>query len=115
VNQIPKADRPISEQFRIIAKQWVEVDGAARLLEELKTSTFSQQVGEYMAENQGVAFNRAEATVKASEPWREYVEQMVHTRTQANLKKVHMEQLRMKAREMDSANFARGQEMRLSR
>ena len=37
-------NQPPSERFRISAKDWVEKDGAARLLEESKTAVLAQKM-----------------------------------------------------------------------
>ena len=40
---MPAGDNhPISELFRLAALEWVELDGAARLLEESKSAVMSQ-------------------------------------------------------------------------
>jgi hypothetical protein len=92
IRDIPANEQPLSEQFRLVAKEWVELDGAARLLEECKTATLStmmKRLGDIPAAH-------AERDVKASTEWRDYLEKMVKTRTAANLKRVQMEYIRMK-------------------
>jgi hypothetical protein len=44
VTDMPERERPISEQFRIVAKQWAEANAAAKLLEETRQSVFSRIV-----------------------------------------------------------------------
>ena len=64
-----RADLPISEQFRIVAKDWVAMDGAARMLEESKTAVQSQMMkalGDKPAAH-------AERDVKASPEWADYL------------------------------------------
>jgi hypothetical protein len=100
---------PWSEQFRIVAKEWVELDRAATMLEETKTLVLSQKI-----RAQGdIAHNRAEAEVKASPEWLDYVTRLVEARSAANLKKVQMEYLRMKFSEWQSENANKRAEMRL--
>lgn len=100
---------PISEQFRLVAKEWVTLDGAARMLEESKTAVQSQMMkalGDKPAAH-------AERDVKASPEWHDYIKKMVDARSQANLKKVQLEFLRMKFQEWSSENANRRAEMRL--
>ncbi|MEQ9634642.1 MAG: hypothetical protein RLW68_01010 [Devosia marina] len=100
---------PISEQFRLVAKEWVTLDGAARMLEESKTAVQSQMMkalGDKPAAH-------AERDVKASPEWHDYIQKMVDARSQANLKKVQLEFLRMKFSEFQSDNANRRAEMRL--
>ena len=91
-------NHPISERFRLVALEWVELDGAARLLEESKSAYMSQM----MLELSEMPVSRAELNVKASEHWRVYVEKMVHARTAANEKKIEVEFLKMRFAEWNS-------------
>ena len=102
-------DLPISEQYRLVAKRWVEKDGAARLMEETKTSVLAKLISEL----EDMPYNRAEASVKASPEWREFLEQMVQMRTDALLLKCQMEYLRMRFSEQQSSEASRRAEMKL--
>ena len=99
----------LSEQFRIVAKKWVEADNAATLLEETKSAFLNQ-----LMLNQGdMAVSKAEMIVKGSPDWTEYVTKMVEARKQANLLKVQLEYIRMKFYEWQSHNANRRAEMKL--
>jgi hypothetical protein len=100
---------PISEQYRIIAKKWVDADAAASLLEECKSAFLAKR----MVAQGDMPVSRAEMTVKASEEWTDYVEKMVRAREQAALLKAQLEFIRMRHAEEQSANATRRQEMRL--
>ena len=99
-----------SEQFRLAAKDWVEKDGAARMLEEAKTAVLSQR----MSALGDMPVSKAERIIKASDEWRDYITKMVKAREAANLAKVRMEYVKMKAWEHQSANATARAEMRLS-
>jgi len=102
-------EQSISEQYRLVAKEWVTLDGAARMLEESKTAVQSQMMkalGDKPAAH-------AERDVKSSPEWADYLSKMVDARTQSNLKKVHMKFLEMKFMEWQSKNATRRAEMRL--
>jgi hypothetical protein len=100
---------PWSEQFRTVAKEWVDLDKAATMLEETKSLVLSQKI-----KAQGdMAHNKAEAAVKSSPEWMDYVTRCVDARSSANLKKVQMEYLRMKFSEWQSENANKRAEMRL--
>lgn len=103
------ANLPWSEQFRIVAKDWVDLDKAATMLEETKTLVLSQRIKALG----DMPHNRAEAGVKASPEWLDYVTRLVEARSAANRKKMHMEYLRMKFSEWQSENANRRAEMRL--
>ena len=91
---------PWSEQYRIASKQWVELDGAARLLEETKTAVLAQR----KAALGDIPDSHAEKQVKSSLEWMEFVESMVKAKTNANLAKAKCEYLRMKFMEWNSEN-----------
>jgi hypothetical protein len=100
---------PLSEQFRVVAKSWVDADAAANLLEETKSAVLSR-----MMLNLGdMPVSRAEMQVKASDEWREFVSKMVEAREKASLLKVKMEYIRMKFHEWQSVEASKRAEMRL--
>lgn len=89
----------LSEQFRLAAKDWVEKDAAANLLEETKSAVLAQR----MAELGDMPVSRAEMTVKASAEWREFIEAMVNARKDANMARVKVDWMRMRHSEWQSA------------
>jgi hypothetical protein len=100
---------PLSEQFRVVAKAWVDADAAANLLEETKSAVLSR-----MMINLGdMPVSRAEMQVKASEEWRDFVTKMVEAREKASLMKVKMEYIRMRFHEWQSFEASKRAEMRL--
>jgi hypothetical protein len=108
---ITSKDRPISEEFRLIAKQWVDADAAARLLEETKTTVLNQR----MKALGDMAVNAAEREVKSSPEWHEFIKELVDARTKANLLKCQMEYIRMKFNEWQALDANSRAEMRLTR
>jgi hypothetical protein len=103
------ANLPWSEQYRIVARKWVDADAAASLLEDTKSAFLSQR----MQAHAGSAVNKAEMLIKGSPEWADFVEKMVAARKQANLLKVQLEYLRMKFSEWQSENATKRAEMRL--
>jgi putative sterol carrier protein len=99
-----------TEQFRIAAKDWVQKDSAASLLEETKTAVLAQR----MKALGDMPVAHAEREVKASPDWLEFIKGMVDARTAANLAKVRMEYTKMKVMEWQSENATRRAEMRLT-
>lgn len=102
-------NRPISEQFRLVAKQWVDADNAARMLEESKTAVLSQR----MAQLGDVPVSHAEREVKSSQEWQDWIKGMVEARTRANLLKVQLEYIRMQFNEAQSFEATKRAEMKL--
>lgn len=100
---------PISEQYRLTAKEWVEADAAASLLEETKTAILSQ----HMKALGEMPVSKAELMVKSTADWHQFLTNMVEARKKANLLKVKLEWIRMKFMEWNSENATRRAEMKL--
>ena len=104
-----RANIPYSEQYRLCAKDWVEKDSVARLLEETKTAVLSQYI-----QNEGdKPHNRAERDVKASEKWSDFITKMVRARETANLAKVKLKYIEMKYFENAGAEATARSERRM--
>jgi hypothetical protein len=102
-------ERPLSEQFRLVAKKWVDADAAASLLEETKSAVLSRMMATYG----DIPVNRAELNVKSSDEWLEFITKMVKAREQAALLKVQLEYIRMRFNEWQSHAANRRAEMKL--
>jgi hypothetical protein len=111
ISNIPESERPLSEEFRVVAKEWVDLDAAANILEQTKSAVLSQK----MAELGDIPVSHAERTVKASQDWSDHVSKIVEARHAADRKKLQLEYIRMKFNEWQSANANMRHEARLSR
>ena len=111
VTEMPERERPISEQFRVVAKQWVDDDKAANILEESKSAVLSQM----MLKEGDIPVSKAEMRVKGSAEWQDYLDKMVNARADANLRKLHMDYLRMKEREADREDWNARSERKMAR
>jgi hypothetical protein len=103
------SNQPLSEQFRLAAKDWVDKDAAASMLEETKTAVLAQRMGALG----DIPVNRAEQIVKGSKEWHDWIAGMVKARTQANLEKVKLEWIRMRFSEQQSGEATKRAEMKL--
>ncbi len=99
----------LSEQFRLAAKEWVEADTAANMLEETKSAVLSQM----MIQRGDLPVSKAEMQSKASGEWIEHITKMVKAREAANLLKVKLEWTRMRFSEWQSAEANKRAEMKL--
>lgn len=113
VTDDPHHNQPISEQFRVVAKQWVDADEAASLLEETKTSILSDMIGRVLSYNIGMPYNKAELSAKSSPEYKEFITEMVQLRSKANLLKVKLEYIRMRFSEQQSHEATARAERRL--
>ena len=104
-------ERPISAQFRIVAKEWVDLDAAANLLEETKTAVLAQR----MAALGDMPVSKAEMQVKASKDWHEHLASICEARKKANLRKVQLDYLKIKHPEWQAINANARHKMRLGR
>lgn len=111
VREMPQHERPISEEYRIVAKQWCQLDSAARMLEENKTS----RLAELMMAEGDIPVSRAEMRVKASQDWKDYLKAMVDARTAANEKKEQLTYIRFKFAEWQANDATARAEMKLVR
>lgn len=100
---------PWSEQYRIVAKQWVDADAAANLLEETKSAVLAR----LMARQGDMPVSRAEMNVKSGKEWNDFIEGMIEARKQATFLKVKVEYIRMKFHEQNSSEATRRAEMKL--
>lgn len=103
------ANLPISEQYRLVAKRWVDAEAAASVLEDTKSAVLSQK----MVSLGDMPVSKAEMQVKASTDWVSHVNSIVDARKNANLLKVQLEYLRMKSGEQSSYEATRRAEMKL--
>ena len=111
IRSIPESDRPISEQYRIVAKQWVDAHSAAHILEETKTATLSK----LMLDLGDMPVSRAEMIVKGSDVWRDHLHKMVEARRQADMLRVQLKYIEMRFAEWQASDATARAEMRMSR
>lgn len=109
--EMPANERPISEEYRIAAKEWVDAEKTAALYEETKTSVLSQM----MMALGDMPVSKAEMRVKASDDWREFIEKMVEARAHANYSKVKLEWIRLRERELDRTSWSERTERKMAR
>lgn len=91
-------DEPISEQYRIAARDWVAMDAAARMLEEGKSAFIAQQIDKLG----DMPHAKADRQVRASKQYADYIKNMVNAKTTANHQKVELDYLKMRHMERTS-------------
>ena len=104
---------PISEQYRELAEQWSDLDAAAHIDEELKSTLLEQKKTALIKLNPGLAENKAERVVKSSPEWEKYIRTMCANRAAANKLKQRLKYLEMRHREWIGKNADARAEMRL--
>jgi hypothetical protein len=107
--------RPQSELYRDAAQRWVDLDAAARILEDTKTAIFSQKVLGLMAEFPHYSVSKAEMKIKGSDEWISHLDKVARARTRANEARIHVDYVKMQAMEQQSKEAYERQEMRMVR
>lgn len=99
----------LSELYRIAGEDWADKEAAAQILEDSKSSVMAQ----WQTELGDIPVNRAEQTVKASARWRGYIQDTVDARKAANLAKITLEVIRMRAMEYQAKEANQRTELRI--
>ena len=103
------SNEPYSEQYRVLAEDWVDKDAAARLYDETKSIELARRKS--LLEDMTDA--RAERIVRSSPEWADYIKRMVNARTDANKARLHLKVLEMRYYENQSQNATARAEMRM--
>lgn len=117
MKDMPDDERPIVEQFRIVALQYVDAEAAADLLSEMKTTTLERLKSELIErlKDPDMADNKAERMVKAGTDWPEYLEKLTSARKRAHKLKLQLEYLRMMERREDRMSWLERSERKMGR
>lgn len=102
-------DVPVSEQYRLAAKQWGATDAAARMLEEGKSAYVAQQITKLG----DMPHAKAERIVKASKEYADYIKKMVNAKTAANEMREELAWLKMRHMERNSEEATARSERKL--
>lgn len=96
MNEISNA--PLSEQFRIAAKRWLDLDAAANILEDTKSAIFSQKVSALG----DMPVSRAEHIIKASPEWSAHLYKIAEARKKASEARINLDYIKMRFSEQIS-------------
>jgi hypothetical protein len=103
ITSLPASERPISEQFRIIARQFADVDAAANILEGTKRDVL-ESIKSRIVAGSDMPDNKAERLARCSDEWKEFKASMLENRNKATRLKLQLEFIRMKFSEQLDAN-----------
>jgi hypothetical protein len=116
--EMPKADREISEQFRLAGEDWADLDAAAYILKETKKSVLAEKkqklVDEHAVRGVKLPDSHAERMVLASSDWREHVMAIAESNRKANHAWVRVEYIKMLDWERKDRNANARAEMRMT-
>lgn len=97
-------ERPISEEFRVVAKQWADAESAASLLKGTKKDVLEKLKANVIGDG-SMPDNKAERLARISEEWGEFKRAMLEAEDKARRLHLQLEYIRMKHKERVSANF----------
>src|ERR1700690_666146 len=103
-------NRSWADRYRAQGETWADLESAAQLLEDCKSTVMAQRqtaLGD-------IPVNRAEQMVKASPDWEEYVKSCVEARHQANLARINLEAVKMAFNEWNNVEANNRAEMKMS-
>ena len=111
---LPKSERPLSEQFRIVAKQYAAANKEASFKERTRSGHRSRLIARMIAEsNEKLSVAMATMRVEATDDWLDYNREMVEERERADVLKAQMEYIRICQWEQNDANANARQERKL--
>lgn len=113
--EMPEAEKPLSEQFRIAAMEWADLEAAADLLEQTKTTTLAEMKQAHIRSTVVMPDNQAEREVKAGGAWKDHLTKICTARAKANRAKIQTDYLRMRFNEWQSKEANQRHEARLLR
>lgn len=112
---MPEREQPLSEQYRIIAKQWVDAEAAYKIMHDTKNSVRADMMRKVLDDDKTKKVNRAEIEVEASDEWTNYLTKMNELWRDANLKRAQLKYIDMRFQEWMNANANNRHEARLGR
>lgn len=98
ISMMPQQERPISEEFRLIARKWADAESAAELLRGTKKDVLEKLKEKIIAEKD-MPDNKAERIARCSPEWAEFKQQMFAANQEARLLGLKLEFIRMRHRE----------------
>lgn len=103
------SNQPFSDQVRTKALEWADLDAAARMLEEGKTTYLAQRI-DVLGD---MPVSKATHQVKASPDWADYIKKMVKAKTLANKARIELEYIKMVYWEHSGLEANKRAEMRM--
>jgi len=115
MHDIPEYEQSPPEQLRVAGNEWSDLDAAAFLMAETKTSELARRTLEHAEEFGPMSNAKAEQIIKASNEWRAHLVQIADARRHANRARVYYDSLRTKFAYWQSQNANRREERHATR
>ena len=105
---MPEAERPISERYRLLAADYRTVKKAFKLKEEHKTRELAKITNDIQERAGGMPHNRAEMLAKCTDEWGLYLDELVECEVETDYIKHCLKALEIEHSEwMDAGANAR--------
>ena len=112
VTEMPQIERPLSEQYRIVAKRFAEAYGQATFMENTRTGTLARMVKKIIAEsNEKISQAKAENEAKASEEWFCFNDELAKAKERVEVLRAQKKHIEMQAWERTNADANKRKEM----
>jgi hypothetical protein len=95
-DDMPASDIPVSELYRIAAHAHVKAESRAREFEEGKSVAVAEMMNKLCDADEKLSQAKAERIVKASPEYKGYLRRMHDARTEANMRQVDRETMKMR-------------------
>lgn len=116
VSDMPQHERPLSEQYRVVAKQFAEAYGQASFMENTRTGMLARMVKKRLASaNAKTSIAAAEADAKASDEWFAFNQELAKAKERVEILRAQKKYIEMQGWEQTNANADTRTERRMSR
>ena len=112
VTEMPASERPLSEQYRIVAKQFAAAYGQATFMENTRSGELAKLIKKRMDEaNEKITRATAEMDVKASDAWYDFNERLAIAKEKVEILRAQKKYIEMVQWERNNADANRRKEL----
>ena len=116
VTEMPQHERPLSEQYRIVAHQFADAFGRASFMENTRSGMLARMTKKIIAtSNEKISRAAAESEARASDEWFEFNENLAKAKERVEILRAQKKYIEMQQWEMTDANANVRTERRMSR
>lgn len=105
VTEMPRHERPLSEQYRVVAEQFGEAYRQASFMENTRSGMLARLIKKEMASsNEKLTRATAELNVKASDAWFEFNDELAKAKERVEILRAQKKFIEMRQWEQADAN-----------
>jgi hypothetical protein len=114
-SEMPVHERPISEEFRLVALKYADAENAADILYGTKKDVLEQLKENIMSGADKMPENKAERLARCSSEWKDFKTKMFDARSKSRRLSLQLRYIEMKHKEQNRNTYHSSAEMRLGR